>query len=427
MQKKSILLITYYWPPSGGSGVQRWMYFAKYLKEFAYEIEVITVDEKVASYPSLDSSLNIHVKEITVHKTNSKEVIAAYSMLKSGKKNKVVPQGNVGNKKKSFLDKLSIFVRANFFVPDARIGWNKFAIQKAEQLIQNKSFDIIITTGPPHSTHLVGLHLKNKFNIKWIADFRDPWVEVYYNDLFKRMKFAQKKDEKLELNVLQRADKILTIGPSMKTLLAKKVTASKIEYIFNGFDENLFQNKVKTKSDKFILSYVGTLSLNYPYKSLIEALKLIQNLAIQNKVIQVQFTGKIDAEIITEFKKLSNIELKNNGVRSHQESVDIMCQSDLNLLLLPYQKDAQIMITGKVFEYLASGNPILAIGSKLSDATKIVQEKATNSACFEKEEINQIADFINKVIFSKSSSNPIDLEFSRKNTALKLANLLDNL
>ena len=169
-----ILLITYYWPPAGGSGVQRWLYFSKYLSEFGHQITVITVDPKFASYSSIDESLNEHVKGVEVHKTKTFELIRLYSFLKSGNSKKSIPQGNIGGKKKSFLDKFSSFVRANYFIPDARVGWNPYVIKKAHELFEKKKFDTVITTGPPHSTHLVGLKLRERYQFKWIADFRDP-------------------------------------------------------------------------------------------------------------------------------------------------------------------------------------------------------------------------------------------------------------
>ncbi len=415
-----VLIITYYWPPSGGSGVQRWMYFAKYLQEFGIEPIVITVDEKQASYPSLDFSLNKNVENIEVHKTKTLELIRFYSFLKSGNSKKSIPQGNVGNAKKTFFDKIATKIRANYFIPDARIGWNYYAYKEAKKVIENNKIDLVITTGPPHSTHLVGLKLKKNFNIKWIADFRDPWTEIYYNDIFKRSKKKTEKDKNLEFEVLNSCDLVLTIGPSMKDLLAKKVSVNKIEFIYNGFDENLLENFEMQKNDKFVISYVGLLTSNYPYKSLLKALKKIKSTEIIFK-----FTGKIEQIIIDEFSQLNNIELIVNGVKSHKEAFDIMRNSDLNVLLLPYQIDSKIMITGKVFEYLATGKPILSIGAIDSDAVKIIKEESKISACFEKEEINLIQKFIENQFKNRSFSvKNSDFNFSRKKLTKQLSELI---
>ena len=230
MTQKKVLILSYYWPPSGGSGVQRWMYFAKYLKEFGVLPTVITVDEQYASYPNKDMSFNELIKDIEVHKTKTLEPLRFYSFLKSGKSNKVVPQGNVGGKKKGIFDKIATYVRANFFMPDARVGWNRYAFNKAKELLQKEHFDLVITTGPPHSTHLVGQKLKKEFGINWMADFRDPWTEVYYNNLFKRTPKNEALDQTMEINVLHDADSILTVGPSMMKLLADKVPHQKDKF-----------------------------------------------------------------------------------------------------------------------------------------------------------------------------------------------------
>ncbi|MEK9782555.1 MAG: glycosyl transferase family 1, partial [Flavobacteriales bacterium] len=201
-----ILLLTYYWPPSGGSGVQRWMYFAKHLKAMGWEPIVITVAPNVAAYPVWDASLAQEVENITVIRTASREPLRWYQRWTGG--STVLPQGAVP--RKHLLQKLAAFVRGNFFLPDARKGWVPFAIQAAEQQLAQHSIGHLITTGPPHSTHLVGLAIKKKHSLQWWADFRDPWSTVFYNSDFYRLSYAQKKDARLEREVLQKADGILT-------------------------------------------------------------------------------------------------------------------------------------------------------------------------------------------------------------------------
>ncbi len=397
------------------------MYFAKYLKEFGVEPIVITVDEKHASYPSKDVSLNKQVENIEVYKTKTFELIRFYSFLKSGNSKKSIPQGNVGNAKKTFFDKIATRIRANYFIPDARIGWNHYAFKQAKEIIEKQNIDVVITTGPPHSTHLVGLKIKEKYKIKWIADFRDPWTEIYYNDIFKRTKKNTEKDKNLELAVLNSCDLVLTIGPSMKELLAKKVNVNKIDFVYNGFDENLLNHVKVQKNEKFVLSYVGLLTSNYPYKSLIQALE-----KLENQSLILQLTGKIDQIIIDEFSKLKHVEVIVNGIKSHQEAFNVMYNSDLNILLLPYQKDSKIMITGKVFEYLAVNKPILCIGAKDSDAVQIIKEESKISACFEKDEIHQIIQFIEtKIQNNYSIEIGSNAKYSRKNLTQELLKIIE--
>jgi len=171
--------MTYYWPPSGGSGVQRWMYFAKYLKQQGWIPFVITVDEKNASYPVLDQSLLTEVDNIHVIKTKTVEPLKWYSLLFTGSKKGGIPQGEV--QKSGLLRKFATYIRGNFFIPDARKGWNSYAVREAVKLVKKENIKTVITTGPPHSTHLIGLKLKSLSEIKWFADFRDPWTDIFYN------------------------------------------------------------------------------------------------------------------------------------------------------------------------------------------------------------------------------------------------------
>ena len=195
---KKVLIITYYWPPSGGSGVQRWMYFAKYLPNFGVEPFVLTVNPVFASYKFIDESFLKKTESIRVFKTASSEPFNIYSKLIGKSKMEAIPQGFAGESNPGILQKFSRFVRGNFFIPDARKGWVKFAFNEAEKIIVREKIDLIITTGPPHSSHLIGLRLKKKFDIKWIADLRDPWTDIYYYKDLLHTKRSAEKDLKLE-------------------------------------------------------------------------------------------------------------------------------------------------------------------------------------------------------------------------------------
>ena len=176
------LIITYYWPPSGGAGIQRWLKFAKYLPEFGWQPVILTVNEQHAVYPLTDNSLEKEVaNNITVYRTAATNWFRFYSSNKA----KVPSAGFASNLNNSIKGKISRFIRGNFFIPDPRRGWNKFAFAKACEIIEKENITTIITTSPPHSTQLIGLKLKKKFKeLKWIADLRDPWTDIYYYDMF---------------------------------------------------------------------------------------------------------------------------------------------------------------------------------------------------------------------------------------------------
>jgi len=254
---KKVLIITYYWPPSGGSGVQRWLKFVKYFRDFGIEPIVLTVAPEFAALPNLDESLEDEIPVgIEVHKTRAKSPFGFYKKIKKG----AVPNsGFAGEGKANLFDNLFRFIRGNFFIPDARIGWNKFALEKARELIQLHGIDTIITSSPPHSTQLIGLQLKKEFNIKWLADLRDPWTEIYYNKLLLRTNWAKKIDYRYEQTCLQNADTLIVVSEDIKRRFgeARETILEKIHVIPNGFDEEDF-SKEQTKNDAGVkyISYV---------------------------------------------------------------------------------------------------------------------------------------------------------------------------
>lgn len=427
---KKVLIITYYWPPSGGSGVQRWMYFARYLQEFGIEPTVITVDEKYASYAMTDESLNSKIDQVRVFKTKTLEPLRFYSFLKSGNSKKEIPMGSLRENKKGIVDKLAKYIRGNFFIPDARIGWNRYAFSKAAALIQNEQFDAVITTGPPHSTHLVGLKLKEKFNIRWIADFRDPWTEVYYNSLFQRTQKNQLKDQNLELSVLKAADLVLTIGPSMKALLQAKIPEfkDKVQFIYNGYDHEMVQGIVANKKKRFTVTHIGILSEKQAYLSLINGFKRVFE---KHPDIEIDFilAGNVSETVVNDFLAVKEINTKFIGKIPHQEAVQLMFDVHLLTNCLAVQQDSKILISGKLMEYMATGNPILLIGDKEGDAANLLVENAIGMAC-EPDEIEKIADYIYTCFQSFEAANTSDRNlsrFSRYDTAKSLSELIKEL
>jgi glycosyltransferase involved in cell wall biosynthesis len=218
MQK--ILIITYYWPPSGGAGVQRWVKLVKYLSVHNIEIHVLTVDEQYASYTMTDYSMLSDIpNNIHIHKTKSFEPINIYGKIFG--KNKIPSSGfsNVDNT--SLKQRTVNFLRSNLFIPDPRKFWNYFAIKKAKELIKKNRIEVVITSSPPHSTQLIGIKLKKMLQIKWIADLRDPWTDIYYYPLLNHSRLSKKFDQYFEKKTLEYSDAIITVSESLKNLFAK--------------------------------------------------------------------------------------------------------------------------------------------------------------------------------------------------------------
>jgi glycosyltransferase involved in cell wall biosynthesis len=431
---KKVLIITYYWPPCGGSGVQRWMYFCKYLKEFGIQPIVITVDANKASYRFRDDSFSELVKDVDVHRTNTIEPLRLYSKIISGNDNSAIPVGFAGESKPNLFQKISRIIRGNFFIPDARIGWVKYATKKAKEILSEGEINLVITNGPPHSTHLTGLKLKEMFPITWVADFRDPWTGLHYNKLLFRTKRAVNKDARLEKRVLKEADVILTIGPCMKEHLINKgkLNPEKVFFIYNGYDENDFNNVDFTPDPEyFTISHIGMLSDLQPITAFLLALKyFFDNSHPVCKHLKLRLIGSVSPKIIDDIKTivpLLNFELI--GYVQKKVAISYMLSSDLLFNSLAEMENSELLISGKLMEYIATGKPILCLGNPKGDAANLLKN-FKYSAVFERKDVNLIIKYLtpifenklNKVTFV--SKDEKIKQYSRFETTRKLANLL---
>ena len=420
LAQKKILILSYYWPPAGGSGVQRWMYFAKYLKQLGYEPIVITVDETKASYPVIDSSLIKETNEIRVIKTSTREPLRWYSILISGDTNKGIPQGEV--KTSSLLGKLLAFIRGNYFIPDARKGWIPFAIREAQKILKTERIDKLITTGPPHSTHLAGLKLKKQFDLKWWADFRDPWTDIFYNTSLYRSSKTISKDQALEKEVLQKADGVITtLAGKFHEQLKGKAPNQNFSVIPNGYDSELMKNiKVKAKKVDFHIVYTGLLTQNQDYEML---LKAIDNCS---KTFKIHFSlaGNIHIDIIKKITvALPNVIVEYLGYITHYNAIALTKSADL-LLNFIFKGAEHQMISGKLLEYIATEVPILSIGNPKSEAGLFLN-KGSHSWMVEKDNILEM-EVILKILIDKKVKNkfPQLSQWSRLSLTKKLSQII---
>ncbi len=372
---KKILIITYYWPPSGGAGVQRWLKYSRYLPDNQIQPIVVTVDPQKASYPVIDNSLLYEVpSSVKVHFTDTFEPFEMYRIVS---RKKQIPFAGFANEGKlTMFKKFVRFIRGNFFIPDARIGWNKYAFAKCCALIEKENIDTILVTSPPQSSQLIGLRLKKKYKLKWIADVRDPWTDIYYYDKLLHTAWAKKKDLKYEREVLENADEIIVVSQSIKNIFAKKsptISANKIHVIPNGFDENDFKSKTVGISNDFIITYTGTITGDYKIEAFLIALK---NLINQNKEtkIKLRFVGSVSGEIKNILEKHLKFHVDIVPHVAHAASVNYLLSSTILLLAIPDVKDNEGILTGKLFEYLASQKYILCLGPPHGDAAQIISE-----------------------------------------------------
>jgi hypothetical protein len=368
---KRVLIITYYWPPAGGPGVQRWLQFVKYFKDF--DIEPVVYVPENPSYPLLDESFELEVpSEVAVIKLPIKEPYRFAKVL-SRKKTKQISSGIISNKKQSFVEKLMLFVRGNFFIPDARIGWVKPSVTFLKKYISENPVDAIITSGPPHSLHLIGLKLKKELNLKWIADFRDPWTTIHYHKSLKLMSKAKKKHKALEKEILSEANLIVVTSPTTKNEF-ELITKNPIEVITNGYGE--FAAIPRVLDASFSISHIGSLLSERNPKVLWEVLSEITSENSDFKRdLELRLAGIVSKEIV---ESVFNAGLKDNckllGYVSHSDAIQIQQNSGVLLLIEIDSEDTKSIIPGKLFEYLAARRPILALGPEGSDIEGIINE-----------------------------------------------------
>jgi hypothetical protein len=374
MDKKKVLIITYYWPPAGGPGVQRWLKFVKYLPEF--NIEPIVYCPENPNYPLVDDSLSAEVsKSVTVIKQPIKEPYKLASVF--SKKSKTISKGIIpAEKKQSLIEKTMLYVRGNFFIPDARKNWVKPSVSFLLEYIKTNAIETIITTGPPHSLHLIGLQLQKELNVKWIADFRDPWTTIGYHKQLRLTEASKAKHKALEHEVLNAADEIIVTSNNTK-LEFQELTKQPITVITNGYDvENV---STPTLDIKFSISHIGSLLSKRNPEVLWNVLKhLVDEEKGFSEDLEINFVGAVSDSVLKtiEHYKLDGY-VENRGYVSHKEAIVYQKKSQVLLLVEIDSEDTKAIIPGKLFEYMVSQRPIIALGPEASDVETIL--KTTNT------------------------------------------------
>ncbi|MBN2666144.1 MAG: glycosyltransferase [Bacteroidales bacterium] len=419
---KRVLVITYNWPPSGGIGVRRWLKFSKHLPSYRWEPVILTVDPEYATYPALDISLSRDIPPVEIHKTRATD----WFRLLSSDKSKIPSAGFAMNTDNSLKGRISRFIRGNFFIPDPRRGWNRYAFRKACEIIDSRKIDRIITTSPPHSTQLIGLMLRLKYpGIKWIADLRDPWTDIYYYKKFYPTPLSRMIDSAYEKRVLQSADLITTVGKSLKTLLGSKVPGieSKIHVISNGFDEDDFSGIRPEHPDVFTISYIGSLSGIYPVDGFLDALRIVADKGINYRL---SFTGSVPAEIKDKLiRGAGSSDVSFTPFSSHQTALINMLSASVLLLIIPDHESSRSIITGKMFEYLAAGKPVICLAPADGDAAMILRETG-HGRTFDYNDAYGIAGYIEELALNRNLPDlPPPESYSRKNIVKRVAELLE--
>lgn len=420
---KKVLIITYYWPPSGGAGVQRWLKFSKYLPKYGWQPIIYTPENP--DFTLQDNSLAKDIpKEAIVLKQKIWEPYGFYKAL-VGQKGKSANAGFFAGDKRSWKQRLSIFIRGQFFIPDPRVFWVKPSIKYLSKYLIENPVDAIVSTGPPHSMHLIALGLKKKFpEIKWILDFRDPWTDIdFYKDLH-LSKWADKKHHKLESEVVKSADKIVTVSKSWAEELTKNHNR-KVEVITNGFDVDDFKElKFKNNSNDFTIVHLGSMNKD---RNPDVFWKVIAELNKIGTFVKVQLIGQIDETVkqsIVRFNLEKNI--LHIPYLKHKEALQYA--KNANILLLSVNNTPNLMgvIPGKLFEYLALNKVILNIGPEKGNSAQIIND-AQAGKTFNFDEEGSIKQFILECYNSKDefmTENKLISKYSREVLTQQLAKLL---
>jgi glycosyltransferase involved in cell wall biosynthesis len=423
--RKKVVIIAYYWPPAGGPGVQRWLKFIKYLPDF--QVDPIVYVPQNPNYPIEDTSL---LKEVPSSITILKQPIVEpykWASIFSKKQTKRISSGIITQKKQSVIERLLLWIRGNFFIPDARKYWIKPSVAYLESYLQENSIDAIITTGPPHSLHVIGKQLKERTGVKWLADFRDPWTTIGYHKHLKLTKRAAKKHKLLEKQVLDNADKILTTSFTTASDF-RQLTNTAVEVITNGYD--ITTEAKPTLDTKFSLSHIGSLLSERNPEVLWKVLaELCQESKDFAKDLQLKLIGTVsDAviESITQHGLFNYTEIV--GYQPHDKVRSLQRASQVLLLLEINSIDTRGIIPGKLFEYMASERPILAIGPKDWDVQQIIAKTNTGNV-FEYHQHSELKEKIQS-LYNDYRNNALKVhaiglqQYSRKALTKQLANTL---
>lgn len=421
-----VLIITYYWPPAGGSGVQRWLKFAKYLPDFGVTPIVYTV--KNPDYPIVDETLASEVAEdLQVIRGSIVEPNQIFSRFNSREK-----ESSAGflDSNPSAFGKIMQYVRANYFIPDARRFWVKPSVKRLKKWIPENGIDLVITTGPPHSLHLIGLQLKAITGVKWLADFRDPWTNIDYFHNLPMNRRARNRHLQLETEVLTKADRVVVVGNSMKEEFSDR--CDRISVITNGFDAA--DNKERQRLDaKFSISHIGMMNADRNPQIFWNALQeLVSESEDFARDLQVKLIGRCVDDV---YESVARAGLTDHvsfvSYLPHEEVLRFQSASQVLLIAVNNVPSARAIITGKVFEYLQSQRPVIGIGPEDGDLSDILSRSGAGKMIgFDRQ--SELKELIwrhyqkFKMNDLKTSSTDI-AQYERRNLTGKLVHLIHEL
>ncbi len=371
---KKVLIISYYFPPSGGAGVQRVLKFVKYLPQFGWKPIVLTVHED-AGFPARDTSLFSEIpKNIQIYRTKIFEPYNLYRTITSKKKDEAIDIATLSRTQSSLSERFSQFIRSTFFIPDARCFWKNLAVKEGRRILDSHPVDLIFSSAPPYTCHLIGRQLKRDSHLPWVADFRDSWVGWLSTP--KRWFLPHWIDRFMEHSVLAQADRCITVTQGIKEdMLSRnsKIDSNKWDLIPNGYDGEDFQSRLGNLSkDHFVLTYTGSLYGHRSPETLLTALeKLLHKNTQVRSQIRIRFIGRADSQFLEAFKRFGKI-IETIPYVSHAESIQALLDTTALLLIIDDAPASRSIVTGKLYEYIGAKKPILALAPE-GEAAQLIR------------------------------------------------------
>ena len=429
---KKVLFITYYWPPAGGTTINRIFKFYQYLEEFGWEPVILTSEG--GDFPFIDESLLKEVKpETRIYRAKNISLHSVFKKISPKSTKNFVPYGFTDNTNNSFMDNLSRWIKYNF-IPDTRFPWYFNAVRKAIKVCKSEKIDLIFSSSPPQTNHIIAAKVARKMNIPLVSDFRDPWTDVFWviaeNSV--RMKLIQKLDRRIERRTLAKMDSIVTFGKTYFNILRNK-TDRPLHIIYNGFDEKYFDTANYQKTDKFRIVYFGSMSREQPPSSFFNTIELLKD--------NPEFFDRADILFLGNFPPHLKSAVENSSFKTkvrfipyveYVESLKIITNCELSLFIVGDTKDNESHLSLKMYEYLGAGHPVIGYGPPQGEAGEILDETGIGKM-FNFNDHRPAADYILQVFERwKKSENLFDLEvirktrmFSRKNLTGQLAAIMD--
>jgi glycosyltransferase involved in cell wall biosynthesis len=431
--KKRVLIITYYWPPSGGIGVLRCLKIAKYLRDFGWEPVIFTA--KNAHYPSIDHSNDKDIPpDIEIIKHPIWEPYKLYKIFTRQKKDANVMQVlQVKDKNLGLAHKVSVWIRSNFFIPDARAFWIKSSVKFLLKYLKENPVDAIFTDGPPHTNTRIATIIKNNTGIPWISDFQDPWTQVDYYKLLSLTDWADRKHKRFEQEAFKAADLITIASPTWKEDL-EGIGAKNVRVIVWGYDPEDFSDPPPDLEEKFIITHLGTLGYDRTPRVFLSALKeMLDEIPSLKNDLEIRLIGQVDYSTVKSVEELSlNQWVKLIKPIPRKDAIRFTRKSTILLLLLNKQENAKGRIPGKIFEYLAASRPVIALGPTNSDVAKIL-EATGGGACFDYSDKEGIKAGLLELYSNyknnnlKGASQQYVEQYSIRNLTKKIAGYLDDI